>query len=160
MSKDFLIGRWCACRLCSPCLFPVIAIGNSRKKAHHLRNIGVKLEFCSLLSTRLGRCVECSDFHFLIFISFCQKGKVFAASLSWYCCCWCFAPFLLRCKDRFDLLLDFPVVSLLSNSFYLFYLFLPSWQRCTGCTRGYCTTNDNIGRQSIFCMIIKVSRPN
>ena len=56
MSKDFLIGRWCACRLCSPCLFPVIAIGNSRKKAHHLRNIGVKLEFCSLLSTRLGRC--------------------------------------------------------------------------------------------------------
>ena len=36
--------------------FPVMAIGDSRKKAHHLRNIGVKLEFCSLLSTRLGRC--------------------------------------------------------------------------------------------------------
>ena len=61
MSKDFLIGRWCACRLCSPCLFPVIAIGNSRKKAHHLRNIGVNLEYSSLLSTRLGRCDDVTD---------------------------------------------------------------------------------------------------
>ena len=40
-----------------PVFFPVMAIGDSRKKAHNLRNIGVKLEFCSLLSTRLGRCV-------------------------------------------------------------------------------------------------------
>ena len=39
-----------------PVFFPVMAIGDSRKKAHNLRNIGVKLEFCSLLSTRLGRC--------------------------------------------------------------------------------------------------------
>ena len=36
--------------------FPVMVIGDSQKKAHNLRIIGVKLEFCSLLSTRLGRC--------------------------------------------------------------------------------------------------------
>ena len=41
--------------------FPVMAIGDSRKKAHRLRNIGVKLEFCSLLSTRLGRCDDVTD---------------------------------------------------------------------------------------------------
>ena len=55
-----------------PVFFPVMAIGDSRKKAHNLRNIGVKLEFCSLLSTRLGRCGDRLILTAILFL----KGKL------------------------------------------------------------------------------------
>ena len=55
-----------------PVFFPVMAIGDSRKKAHNLRNIGVKLEFCSLLSTRLGRCGDCAHGSNKKILSVCQ----------------------------------------------------------------------------------------